>query len=293
MIRPITLLSALLTLFAGFYVFYAKHQGSLLDARIERTVKQSQTVREHIRLLQADWAVQSAPDRLKRLADQYLTLQPTAPSQFATFATLTARLPATRTTPDQTNDAGAVAAVGTVPGPGSAPGSAPGTGPGAGRGGATPTAVAASSPAGSPPASAAASVGAAALGPAPTQVARAHPPVPVAASPIFAGRGILAGAPVRLTRAPAAASPAGHAAILHPAPPRPAPHLMARQFVPAPRPYTPRLVPAGYRPPVYRAPAYRAPPRPVGGVSMLGMARGAGAGPAPPAPLPYQAGNGD
>ena len=296
MIRPITVIATVLFLLSGFAVFYVKHQVNLLDLRIEHTVAQIHRSRDHIRLLRADWADENAPDRLGKLAKTYLTLQPTAPGQFASPATLAARLPPIRKHPDRPFDQPPPALVATTNG------AANGAAAGAGT-----ALVAATSPAA--PAAAPATPAA----PAPSAVATATPP-PAAAPPSTL-------APVRLARQPVPAPmpapvpaparpiarPAAHP-ILRPAvaptPPPiatrigplapPAAPRPARRYMPPP----PRLTPARYRPPAYRPtqawhPPARPAPRPYVGGSMLGMAGGATAAPPPPAPMPYTANAGD
>lgn len=125
MIRPITVIAAVLFLLSGFAVFYVKHQVNLLDLRIEHTVARIHRSRDHIRLLQADWADENAPDRLGKLAKTYLTLQPTAPEQFASPATLAARLPPIRKHPDQPFDQPPPSLVATATGPGGEASGAP------------------------------------------------------------------------------------------------------------------------------------------------------------------------
>ena len=310
MIRPITALTALLACGAGLYLYQSKHRAHLLDQQIETTVHQADTVRERIRMLHAEWTLLNRPDRLQRLADQFLSLEPTKPGQFVTEADLASRLP-----PVQIPAA-------TAPAPDGAPGATgPGvTEPGAGvpvasltpgASGDTPTGTSAGTSAG-------ASQGAA-TAPAPTaQIAatalppQKHPqPVRLAATrPV---------PPHRMDAARQDPPPPGaaawqqrHVATAVPPAPRPwsappAQYQAARAPVAAYQP--PRYLPARYRPPAYRPPAYHPPayhppayhppayhpsvygaayraPTPVPAGSLLGMAQGGGAAPPPPAPMP-------
>ena len=94
MIRPITVLTFILACGSGMYLYQAKHRVHLLDQQIDQTVKQTDTVREQSRALHAEWMLLNDPDRLHRLAAQYLTdLQPVAPTQFTGLADLDSRLP--------------------------------------------------------------------------------------------------------------------------------------------------------------------------------------------------------
>jgi hypothetical protein len=92
-IRPITGVCFLMACGAGLYLYQAKHRVSMLDQQIEKTVRGTEAVREQIRLLHAEWTRLSQPDRLQNLADQFLKLKTTSPSQFTSMAELDARLP--------------------------------------------------------------------------------------------------------------------------------------------------------------------------------------------------------
>jgi hypothetical protein len=94
MIRPITVLTFILACGSGMYLYQAKHRVHLLDQQIDLAVKQTATVREQSRALHAEWMLLNDPDRLHRLAAQYLTnLQPVAPMQFTDLTDLDSRLP--------------------------------------------------------------------------------------------------------------------------------------------------------------------------------------------------------
>ena len=94
MIRPVTCVCFLLACGSGLYLYQAKHRVQLLDQQIEKTVRATEAAREQIRLLHADWTLLNQPDRLQKLADQFLTLKPANPAQFTSMAELDSRLPA-------------------------------------------------------------------------------------------------------------------------------------------------------------------------------------------------------
>lgn len=94
MIRPITCVTFLLACGSGLYLYQTKHKVHVLDAQIDQVVHQTAQVREQTRVLRAEWTLLDQPDRLQQLAAQFLTLQPTKPSQFASAADLDSRLPA-------------------------------------------------------------------------------------------------------------------------------------------------------------------------------------------------------
>lgn len=94
MIRPITCLCVLAACGSGLYLYHAKHKVHLLDQQIEQTVRKTEKLREQTRMLHAEWTLLNDPDRLRKLATQFLpTLQPVSPSQYTDLANLDSRLP--------------------------------------------------------------------------------------------------------------------------------------------------------------------------------------------------------
>jgi hypothetical protein len=328
MIRPITLLAAMAACASGYYVYAVSHQVDLLDRQIERTVHEASASRERIRMLHAEWTVLNRPERLQRLADQYLSLQPTKPQQFVSMADLASRLPPVAPTPVASSPDASPSA--TSPSPDSS-GAAP-------DGGAAPSDAVAAQDAGT----AVASRGTSQVPGSPTGAQRAvadlsqatlagaarHPAEPAAggAAAHGAGSGIslaerASGGGVGAQGQPSVAEAAGGRAPLHltaapvarPAsrPPgpalaaagrtapegvRPRPRLVAATLHPdgpLPHPWTPpHRTAVRLVPTGYRPPAqaYRPPPRPAVGGSLLGMAHAYASGPlAPPAPMPMPA----
>ena len=96
MIRPITCVGFVLACASGLYLYQAKHRVNVIDQEIAGIVHTTDTTREQIRLLHAEWTLLNQPDRLQKLADQFLPLKPTNPSQFTSLADLDSRLPAIR-----------------------------------------------------------------------------------------------------------------------------------------------------------------------------------------------------
>ncbi|HSU07292.1 MAG TPA: hypothetical protein VLI93_17145 [Acetobacteraceae bacterium] len=111
MIRPVTCVCFLLACGSGLYLYQAKHRVNVLDQQIERTVHATGAIREQIRLLHADWTLLNQPDRLQKLADQFLTLKTTNPAQFISMADLDARVPMMPEPEAPTTDEGSAAAV--------------------------------------------------------------------------------------------------------------------------------------------------------------------------------------
>lgn len=96
MIRPITLITALMAILSGLYLYYSKNAVLMLDRRIEKIARDTMTVGEQTRLLHAEWMLLNDPERLRQFSDRYLTLKPLTPTQFTTLADLAGRMPAPR-----------------------------------------------------------------------------------------------------------------------------------------------------------------------------------------------------
>lgn len=93
MIRPFTCLTLLFAAGSGLYLYSAKHKVEMLDRDIAKLEKTAQDNRARAGLLHAQYDLLGDPERLRALATQLLTLQPTAPGQFTTMAELGNRLP--------------------------------------------------------------------------------------------------------------------------------------------------------------------------------------------------------
>jgi hypothetical protein len=115
MIRPFTCLAFLLACGSGLYLYQSKHRASLLDEQIAQTAKSTDVLREQTRMLSAEWTLLNDPERLRQLANQFLTLQTVSPNQFTSLADLDSRLPAP-VPPGAPVDAGNVVASTQVPG---------------------------------------------------------------------------------------------------------------------------------------------------------------------------------
>jgi hypothetical protein len=93
MIRPITCIAFLLACGSGLYLYQTKHRVKLLDDHIARVVRSTDAMREQTRMLAAEWTLLNDPERLRVLANQFLSLQTVAPNQFTSLADLDKRLP--------------------------------------------------------------------------------------------------------------------------------------------------------------------------------------------------------
>jgi hypothetical protein len=111
MIRPLTGICVALAVVTVLYTYRSKHEVQLLDKQIEKTLHDTETLHEQSRALQAEWTLRENPERLRRFADQYLSLKPLAPGQFTSLADLDSKLPSPRPveqasgTTDTTEDA--------------------------------------------------------------------------------------------------------------------------------------------------------------------------------------------
>ncbi len=94
MIRPITLLSAILFVVSGAYLFLVKHHAQMLDDQIAAVTQATRLDQQRIRVLHAQWALEADPSRLAQLSTQFTALQPMKPSQLVTLASLGSVLPA-------------------------------------------------------------------------------------------------------------------------------------------------------------------------------------------------------
>lgn len=117
MIRPITCVGFVLACASGLYLYQAKHRVNVIDQEIAGIVHTTDTTREQIRLLHAEWTLLNQPDRLQKLADQFLPLKPTNPSQFTSLADLDSRLPAIRPEAPPPTSAPPAEAVAAAPSP--------------------------------------------------------------------------------------------------------------------------------------------------------------------------------
>jgi hypothetical protein len=94
MIRPMTIVTFLMACGSGLYLYQAKHAAQVLDRDIERTVRETGSLREQSRLLAAEWTMLNDPETLRKFSDQYLALKSIAPTQFTSLTDLRNRLPA-------------------------------------------------------------------------------------------------------------------------------------------------------------------------------------------------------
>jgi len=122
MIRPFTLITAMLFVLSGAYLFAVKHRSQMLDGQIAQTTQATRLDEQRIMVLQAQWALEVDPSRLAQLSIEFTNLQPMKPSQLVTLAALDAVLPPPGSAPPVANAPAAVPALSsTAPPPPPAP----------------------------------------------------------------------------------------------------------------------------------------------------------------------------
>lgn len=107
MIRPFTLLCALLSGITGMVLYTQKHKTTVLDHQIAKIVANTQTIQSRTTMMQTEWALLNQPDRLKNLSTHFLPqLHPVQPYQFVQMSSLVQQLPAPQKEPlkDKTRD---------------------------------------------------------------------------------------------------------------------------------------------------------------------------------------------
>jgi hypothetical protein len=93
MIRPFTLITMMLAMVSGAYLFAVKHRAQVLDDQLAAVAQNARLDEQRIRVLQAQWALEIDPNRLQTLAAKFSALQPMKPAQLVTLAALPADLP--------------------------------------------------------------------------------------------------------------------------------------------------------------------------------------------------------
>lgn len=94
MIRPVTFVSAMMMLSSGAWLFVVKHQAMHLDHQIGGVTAQIRGSEQRIRVLRAEWALETDPNRLATLAALFMPqLKPMMPDQLVSWNELASRLP--------------------------------------------------------------------------------------------------------------------------------------------------------------------------------------------------------
>jgi hypothetical protein len=116
MIRPFTFLCLAAACGSGLYLYTEKHRAEMLDRQIAHVIRATEAARQTTSLLHAEWGLLNNPDRLRPMAEKYLSLTTMQPSQWVQLADLGSKLPPPAP-PGQTGgtDEGAMAANDPVP----------------------------------------------------------------------------------------------------------------------------------------------------------------------------------
>jgi cell division protein FtsL len=91
MIRPGTVIWLLLIVIVGFTLFQVKYEVMQQEQALAQLTAQITEGRERIRVLDAEWAYLTRPDRLDRLAAKYLALQPMSAAHIVDLAAIPER----------------------------------------------------------------------------------------------------------------------------------------------------------------------------------------------------------
>lgn len=78
-----TLTWVIFTLIAGLSVFYVKHIVENLEDELAQLESSINADNDEVHVLRAEWAYLSRPERVQKLAGQYLNLEPASGAQIA------------------------------------------------------------------------------------------------------------------------------------------------------------------------------------------------------------------
>lgn len=94
MIRPFTLICALLAGSAGLFLYTKKHETTVLDQKITSIVRKTERIQQQTAMLRTQWALLNQPDHLAALSARLLTrLHPMTPEQYVRLASVINTLP--------------------------------------------------------------------------------------------------------------------------------------------------------------------------------------------------------
>ncbi len=75
-------------------LYVVKHDTRAAARELDTLAKAIEDERDSLQLLRAEWAMRNEPERLKRLSERHLELEPVSPRQIVTFQELARILPA-------------------------------------------------------------------------------------------------------------------------------------------------------------------------------------------------------
>ena len=95
MLKFINALLVMAVLVSGYSLYTLEHATRGVERKIAATTRKIDEAREAIKLLNAEWSSLTRPERIQKLAEQYLSLQPTKAQQFVSVEELLTKVPET------------------------------------------------------------------------------------------------------------------------------------------------------------------------------------------------------
>jgi cell division protein FtsL len=95
MLKVLNAVLVITVLVAGYFLYDLEHATRGVEREIAKTERQLDEARESIKLLNAEWSSLTRPERIQKLAEQHLALEPTKATQFVSVEELLTRVPET------------------------------------------------------------------------------------------------------------------------------------------------------------------------------------------------------
>ncbi len=95
MLKFINALLVMAVLVSGYSLYKLEHATRGAERQIAATTRKIDESREAIKLLNAEWSSLTRPERIQKLSEQYLSLQPTKAQQFVSVEELLTKVPET------------------------------------------------------------------------------------------------------------------------------------------------------------------------------------------------------
>ncbi len=94
MLKLVNAALVLAVLCSGFALYSLEHRTRGVEREISQLSRNIGDTREAIKLLNAEWSSLTRPERIEKLAEQNLMLEPTAAQQFVSVEDLLVKVPA-------------------------------------------------------------------------------------------------------------------------------------------------------------------------------------------------------
>jgi len=95
MIKFLNAILVVTVLIAAFFLYSLEHTTRGLERQIAKTQRSFVEERERIKLLHAEWASLTRPDRIQKMAEEQLKFKTVTASQFVPLSDIGAKVPAT------------------------------------------------------------------------------------------------------------------------------------------------------------------------------------------------------